>query len=544
MKRRNFLTGLLGTTLLLSMDGFSTMANAIASENLKKAKTKTPEFASFGAIHMNITNLKQTTEFWTKIVGMKLRKVSDTMAEFGTDSKTLVVVHEKAKTKFQKGYSGLYHVAIHAPNKAAFASMVNRVLQQKYPCSPVDHTMSKSLYLDDPDGINIEFTLETPERFKRVVTDRGIGMEGTDGVIRSAGAQLDLNAVLSELKDSDINKPVHNDTYIGHLHLYANNVKKSDDFYKKLGFIQFNFMPQFKYADVGAGGDYQHRIAMNAWHGDSRPMAPEGSAGMRHFQINLSKEKLDQALINVPNYEEKDGGYWFVDPTGNTVFVKVLEEVKEEKSPVLTAVVREPKGTIEAAPVLMLFHGYGSNEHDLFNLFNSIPENWYIVSVRAPFEIANNQYAWYNGERTNNTISIDVEMEKKSRTNVSEYIEQFIETHNVDPNKIVTAGFSQGAGLALTLLLTHPDKVHAAACFSGRVMDQVKPSIEKHSAAQSKELFIGHGTSDARSPMNIVEDHKKWVESFGVNVSLKTYDMGHSISQEEVAHFTEWLNQL
>ncbi len=213
MKRRNFLTGILGTTILLSMDGFSTIANAIASENLKDVKTKTPEFASFGAIHMNITNLKKTTEFWTKIVGMKLRKTSDKMAEFGTDSKTLVVVHQTAKEKFQKGYSGLYHVAIHAPNAEAFASMVNRVLQLKYPCSPVDHTMSKSLYMDDPDGINIEFTLETPERFKRVVTDRGIGMEGTDGVIRSAGAQLDLNTVLSELKNSDINKPVHNDTY-------------------------------------------------------------------------------------------------------------------------------------------------------------------------------------------------------------------------------------------------------------------------------------------------------------------------------------------
>ena len=75
-------------------------------------------------------------------------------------------------------------------------------------------------------------------------------------------------------------------------------------------------------------------------------------------------------------------------------------------------------------------------------------------------------------------------------------------------------------------------------------MDQVKPLIEKHPATQSRELFIGHGTSDVRSPMTVVEDHKNWVESFGVNVSLKTYDMGHSISQEEVAHFTEWLIQL
>lgn len=326
MKRRIFLTGLLGTTLLVSMDGFSSMATAIASESMKE--TSTPEFASFGAIQLNITNLKKTTEFWTKIVGLKLRKSSDSYAEFGTDSKTLVVVHQTAKTKFQKGYSGLYHVAIHAPNKAAFASMVNRVMQLKYPCSPVDHTMSKSIYLDDPDGINVEFTLETPERFKRVVTGQGLGIEGADGIVRSAASQLDLNEVMSALEDENINLPIHDDTYIGHLHLYANNVSESDAFYKKLGFLQFNYLPQFKYADVGAGGDYQHRIAMNSWHGDNRPLAPEDSAGMRHFHILISKEKLEQALINLPNYEKRDDGYWFVDPTGNTVFVTVKDDIK------------------------------------------------------------------------------------------------------------------------------------------------------------------------------------------------------------------------
>jgi len=542
MKRRNFLTGLLGTTVLLSMDGFSTMANAIAYENMKESDS--PEFATFGAIHLNITNLKKTTEFWTKIVGMKLRSSTDTVAEFGTESKTLVVVHQAAKAKFQKGYSGLYHVAIHAPNKAAFASMVNRVLQQKYPCSPVDHTMSKSLYFDDPDGINIELTLETPERFKRVVTTQGLGIEGTDGVVRSAGSRLDLNLVLSALEDTNIHSPMHDDTYIGHLHLYANNVANSDSFYKRLGFIQFNYLPQFKYADVGAGGDYQHRIAMNSWHGEHRPLAPEGSAGMRHFQINMTKEKLDQALINVPNYEERDGGYWFVDPTGNNVFVTVKEDSIQEKSPVLQAVVREPKDALSPAPALILFHGYGSNEQDLFKAFNAIPDNWYVVSVRAPFELAKNQYSWYDGEINNDEVNIDVEMEKQSRKAASDYIDQFIHSHPVDPEKIVTAGFSQGAGLALTLMLTEPDKIHAAACFSGRVMDQVKPSIEKHEAIQSKQLFIGHGTSDARSPMSIVEEHKTWVESFGVNATLKTYDMGHSMSQEEITHFMEWLNQI
>ena len=301
------------------MDGFSTLANAM-SHHLKE--NETPKFASYGAIHLNITNLAKSKEFYTKIVGMKVRKTEGKVAELGTETTTLLVLHETAKTKFKKGYSGLYHFAIHSPNEAEFANMVYRVLQHKYPCSPTDHTMSKSLYLDDPDGINVEFTLETPKRFKRVVSDRGLQIEGSDGVLRGASVQLDVEEVFTHLKDKNTDRLIHPDTYMGHIHLYANNVAESNAFYKNLGFIKFNYLPQFMYADVGAGGAYEHRIAMNSWHGQNRPMAPSDTAGMRHFHIVFNdKAKLDQALINVPNHEAKDDGYWFTDPTGNKVLL-------------------------------------------------------------------------------------------------------------------------------------------------------------------------------------------------------------------------------
>ena len=302
------------------MGEFSSIAHE--HSNTDEENNNSSEFASFGAIHLNNTSLEKSTLFWTKMVGMKLRKASDDVAEFGTETQTLVVVHQTAKTRFQKGYSGLYHFAIHAPNKASFASMLHRLVVKNYPYSPVDHTMSKSIYLDDPDGINIEFTFETPERFKRVVTDGGLGIEDSEGNIRSASAHLDVNEVLKDLVDKDANKLISKNTYLGHIHLYANNVENSNAFYKKIGFIPFNYLPQFMYADLGAGGAYQHRIVMNSWHGMSKPMAPSGSAGMRHFHLKYkTKEKLSEALTHAPTYEEKESGYWLYDPTGNTVLL-------------------------------------------------------------------------------------------------------------------------------------------------------------------------------------------------------------------------------
>ncbi len=283
---------------------------------------KSDEFASFGAIHLNITNLENSTLFWTRIVGMKLLRTSDRMAEFGTETQTLVVVHESANTPFQKGYSGLYHFAIHAPNKEEFASMIYRLESNNYPYSPVDHTMSQSIYLDDPDGINIEFTLETPHRFKRMITQGGFGIEDSEGNIKSASSSLDVNEVMKNLVSADTSKIISKDTSIGHIHLYANNIQTLSSFYRDAGFIPFNNLAQYMFVDFGMGGSYKHRIAMNSWHGINKPLAPKDSAGLRHFHIIFkNNEKLDQSLKNVFKFEEKDGGYWFYDPTGNNVFL-------------------------------------------------------------------------------------------------------------------------------------------------------------------------------------------------------------------------------
>lgn len=321
MGKKDFLKGIIGVSSLMNLGGFQ-ISKSLAN-SIKIEENTNDLFATFGAIHLNNTNLEKAISFWTIIVGMKLRYSSKEIAEFGTEAETLVVVHQSAKAPFKEGYSGLYHFAIHAPNKNEFAKMLYRLLAHNYPCSPTDHTMSKSVYLTDPDGITVEFTLETPERFKRVITERGLGMEDADGTIRPGSARLNVDEVLEYLNDKDLSKSIAVGTRIGHIHLYAKDVKQLNDFYKKMGFVQFNDLPQYRYADVGAGGAYQHRIGMNEWHGTNKPLAPKENAGMRHYQIIYnSQEKRIKALNNIPSYEEKDNGFWVVDPTGNQLILK------------------------------------------------------------------------------------------------------------------------------------------------------------------------------------------------------------------------------
>lgn len=323
MERKQFLKTILGTsTLFLTMDGISSLAKAMSLQRANELNhVNSDEIASFGAVHLNNTSIEKAITFWTKIIGMKLRSQSDSTAEFGTENKTLVVVHQIAKSSFKEGYSGLYHFAIHLPNKQEFAKAIYRLQQNRYSFSPVDHTMTQSLYLTDYDNVMVELALETPERFKRVITEGGLFMEDTDGTIRGASAPLALGDILKNLADKDLSKIISDDAKIGHIHFYVQDVALNNAFYKKLGFTQSNFFPQYKFADLGAGGPYLHRVAMNSWHGNNKPLAPITNAGLKYYQIVFkSKELLQSALDAIGNTGQKDGNYWETDPTG----IKIL----------------------------------------------------------------------------------------------------------------------------------------------------------------------------------------------------------------------------
>ena len=57
--------------------------------------------------------------------------------------------------------------------------------------------------------------------------------------------------------------------------------------------------------------------------------------------------------------------------------------------------IREPKIKLDKNPLLLLLHGYGSNEADLFSFADELPEEYYVVSARAPYDLQYGSYAWY-----------------------------------------------------------------------------------------------------------------------------------------------------
>ena len=116
--------------------------------------------------------------------------------------------------------------------------------------------------------------------------------------------------------------------------------------------------------------------------------------------------------------------------------------------------IREPQSKTSKSPLLILLHGFGSNESDLHSFANYLPENHFIVSIRAPFKLHNGGFAWYN-------ISFDNEMNKfndhkqaeKSLKMIVNFIDQLSKKYLIDNDHISLLGFSQGTILVMLYVL-------------------------------------------------------------------------------------------
>lgn len=207
--------------------------------------------------------------------------------------------------------------------------------------------------------------------------------------------------------------------------------------------------------------------------------------------------------------------------------------------------VREPKVKLEKNPLLLLLHGYGSNEEDLFSFASELPEEYYIISARAPYDMQYGSYAWYaiNFDADENKFS-DIEQAKKSRDIIANFIDELIENYPIDKNAVTLIGFSQGTILSYAVALSYPQKVQRVVAISGYLnLDMAVPHFATHDFSKLK-IFASHGTVDQVIPVDWARKAKPILEQFGVATTYKEYPVGHGVSPQNFFDFKNWLNQI
>ena len=206
----------------------------------------------------------------------------------------------------------------------------------------------------------------------------------------------------------------------------------------------------------------------------------------------------------------------------------------------LDFVERTPKVITKNPPLLVLLHGYGSNELDLFSFAEELPNTLVIVSLRAPYEMGYGGYAWYdiNLDSNNNKYS-NLDQARTSLIKITNTIDYLKSKYTTNPNNTFLLGFSQGAILSYAISFNYPNKIQHVIALSGYLNLELMPKeiIQKIDT----DYYISHGSVDQVIPVDWARKASPFLNSKGLKNEYSEYPVGHGVALQNFFSFKKWI---
>lgn len=211
----------------------------------------------------------------------------------------------------------------------------------------------------------------------------------------------------------------------------------------------------------------------------------------------------------------------------------------------LEYLIRQPKLDIKNPPLLVLLHGYGSNEQDLFSFANELPDDMLIISARAPLNMGYESYAWYtiHFDSTDASKFSDIPEAKDALNKINIFLEEIIDRYEINKNKIFLLGFSQGTILSTAYALNNPDKINHVIALSGYVNEELLNRNVGISDFFGLDFFVSHGSSDQVIPVDWARKTSGFLNNLGIKNSYKEYPVGHGVAPQNFYDLNNWIKK-
>ena len=194
-------------------------------------------------------------------------------------------------------------------------------------------------------------------------------------------------------------------------------------------------------------------------------------------------------------------------------------------------------------PLLLLLHGYGANEEDLFSLATYVDPRFLVVSPRAPITLAPGAYAWFNLGLGPQGFEYDSREVRAGLEALGQFLDEVRDQYQVDSARVFLLGFSQGAMMALQLALTHPGVAAGVVALSGRALPNLDQLLSNPEALRGFPIFVAHGTIDAVLPIHHGRETRAVLSQLPVELDYHEYPMGHEITPESFRDASGWLTR-
>jgi catechol 2,3-dioxygenase len=241
-----------------------------------------PAAATIGSATLRVADESRALALYRDIIGLRVQGKENGKIALGAGERPFLFLEaaEGAEPRPKRGLTGLYHVAILLPDRAALGSAISRLKNAGIKLGAADHNVSEAIYLYDADGNGLEIYRDRPRE----------EWPWKDGLLQMANKPLDFESILAEGGKEEPDEHLPAGTRIGHVHLQVGDLAEAEKFYTGiLGFAKTAMLPGALFASAGG---YHHHIAANVWDSRNAPPPPDTMAGLKEFEIELPSEEI------------------------------------------------------------------------------------------------------------------------------------------------------------------------------------------------------------------------------------------------------------
>ena len=194
------------------------------------------------------------------------------------------------------------------------------------------------------------------------------------------------------------------------------------------------------------------------------------------------------------------------------------------------------------APVIFLFHGYGSDEEDLFSFAPELPAEYAVISARAPHPMQPFGNAWYALDFTASQGKwSDLNQASESRDIIVSFLDEALSAYDLDPGNVTLIGFSQGAVLSYAVALSYPEKVRNLVALSGYIESEILIEGYEEKPIRDLNVYVSHGQVDQVIPAAWAQASTEKLTALGIDHVYEEYPVGHGVSPQNFFSFKKWL---
>ena len=192
-----------------------------------------------------------------------------------------------------------------------------------------------------------------------------------------------------------------------------------------------------------------------------------------------------------------------------------------------------PASTPNSGVTLLLLHGTGGNEQDLLTLGQELLPGAALLSPRG--RILENGMPRFFRRLAEGVF--DLEDLKLQTAALSGFVDAAARKYELQNGKIFAVGYSNGANIAASMMLTNPDILAGAALFRPMVpfMPQVSPDL------QNVSVLLAAGRRDPIVVPELTLALGEILKKAGANVSLHWHEGGHELGRDDIAAAKDWI---